>query len=155
MATTLALTDDQKTISQLEDLLTLMTQLLEADSATHKSIDAQLQQQYDADPSETNKMRLALALTAPGHTHAELMKSQQLVEELQSKENGLPRVISIYLKTRIDATKHTSAMEDKVKALSSSNKDLNQELGDVKAQIKALTEIERNLEKANPRTGTR
>lgn len=147
--------DDQRTIIQLEELLTLMQQLIEADAATQKSFDVQLQQQYDADPSDTNKMRLALALTTPGHSHAEFVKSQQMVDELQAQTDTLPRVIRIYLKTRIDATKQTYALEGKVKALSSDKKDLNQQLEDVRAQIKALTAIEKNLEKTNPRTGAR
>lgn len=155
IATWSSLSDDQKTISQLEDLLVLMQQLLEADAVTHKSLDAQLQQQYNDDPSETNKMRLALALTTPGHSHAELIKSQRMIEELQSQNDSLPRVISIYLKTRVSATKQTYALEDKVKTLSNDKKDLSQDLEAVKAQIKALTAIEQNLEKTNPKTGTR
>ncbi|PTU30484.1 hypothetical protein [Stenotrophobium rhamnosiphilum] len=144
--------DDQRTIMQLEDLLTLMQQLLEADAATHKSLDVELQQQYEADPSQTNKMRLALALTTPGHSHADLLKSQQMIDELQAQNESLPRVIAIYLRTRVAANKQTYALEGKVKALSSGNKDLNQQLEEVKAQIKALTAIEQNLEKTNPRT---
>ncbi|MES2490178.1 MAG: hypothetical protein V4607_10325 [Pseudomonadota bacterium] len=140
---------------QLEDLLTLMQQLLEADPATHKSLDAELQQAYEADPSETNKMRLALALTTPGHSRADLVKSQQLIDELQSKKDSLPRVIDIYLKTRVEAMKQTYALEGKVKSLSSDKRDLNQQLEDVRAQIKALTAIEQNLEKTNPRAGVR
>jgi 2-keto-4-pentenoate hydratase/2-oxohepta-3-ene-1,7-dioic acid hydratase in catechol pathway len=155
LATWSSLSDDQKTISQLEDLLVLMQQLLEADAVTHKNLDAQLQQQYEADPSDTNKMRLALALTTPGHSRADVAKSQRLIEELKTEKDPLPPVISLYLKTRIGSTKHTNALEDKVKTLSSDNKDLNHELEDVRAQIKALTAIEQNLEKTSQRTGTR
>lgn len=151
MAAWSSLTDDQKTIAQLEDLFMLMQQLLDADAATHRSLDAQLQRQFDADPSDTNKMRLALALTTPGHSRADMLKGQQLIQQLQSKQEALPPVISIYLRTRVTATRQTNALEDKVKTLATDNKDLNDQLEDVRAQIKALTAIEKNLEKANPK----
>ncbi len=155
LATWASLSDDQKTISQLEDLLILMQELLDADAGARKNLDALLQQQYEADPSDTNKMRLALSLTTTGHSHADAVKAQRLADELQANKDTLPPVINLYLKTRIGATRHSMALEDKVKTLSSDNKDLSQELEDVKAQIKALTAIERNLEKANQRTGAR
>ena len=126
-------------------------ELLDADAATHRSLDAQLQRQFDADPSDTNKMRLALALTTPGHSRADMLKGQQLIQQLQSKQEALPPVISIYLRTRVTATRQTNALEDKVKTLATDNKDLNDQLEDVRAQIKALTAIEKNLEKANPK----
>lgn len=154
LATWTSLTDDQKTISQLEDLLVLMQQLLEADPATHKNLDAQLRKQYETDPSDTNKMRLALALTTTGHSHADLLKSQQLIAEIQSETQPLAPVINIYLKTRITGSRNRFALEEKVKTLSSDKNDLNQELDDVKAQIKALTAIEQNLEKAKSGAGT-
>ncbi|MES2490824.1 MAG: hypothetical protein V4607_13640 [Pseudomonadota bacterium] len=144
----LSLSDDHKTVAQLEDLLMLREQILVADAATQKSLNAQVLQQYDAEPSERNKMRLALVLTTPGHSRADLIKAQKIIEELQSNSGSLPQVIRMYLRIRLEGAKRTYDLEGKVKALSHDTKDLNEQLADVKAQIQALTAIEQKLENA-------
>ncbi|PTU28284.1 hypothetical protein CJD38_17775 [Stenotrophobium rhamnosiphilum] len=144
----LSISDDHATIAQLEDLLMLREQILAADAASQKTLNANLQHQYDVEPSEKNKMRLALALTTPGHTRADLIKAQKLIEELQSNTGSLPQVVRMYLRARVDIAKHTYDLEGKVKALSNDTRDLNEQLADVRAQIKALTSIEQKLESA-------
>lgn len=141
--------DDHRTLAQLEDLLILMRKLLETDVASRKILDGQLQKSFDADPSVTNKARLAMALTLPGHSTSEFIKAQKLIVEMESSPGKLPRAIRLYLRTRVDLMKQTRALEDKMQVLDNDNKDRTQELDDIRAQIKALTVVEQEIETAS------
>ncbi|MGH8455582.1 MAG: hypothetical protein ACRETW_04650 [Stenotrophobium sp.] len=139
-------------MAQLDDLFKLMQQLLESDGAVHKALDAQLQQRYEADPSSRNRIRLALSLMVPGHGRADLDQAQRLIAGLHPDQNAPPDVLDKYLRILLDARKRSLSVEEKAKDLSDDNKSLSQENDNLKAQIKALTQIDRKLEKPNART---
>ncbi|MGB6604859.1 MAG: hypothetical protein WBE65_11275, partial [Steroidobacteraceae bacterium] len=75
--------------TQLTDDLTVLQRLQQGAPAEQAEIVAGAQREYDAAPTPSRELKLALVLAAPGHPATDLPKAQGLLRELMANPQML------------------------------------------------------------------
>jgi hypothetical protein len=156
----------------LTDDLTLVQNLVQGPATRQAEIAAGVQRDYDAAPTPSHELKLALVLGTPGHPAADLPRSQGLLRELLANpELLLPgeralavlqlSLIDDYLTVdaenrrlqsevlRLDHERVTSA-NHRLQAEMDENARLRKELDEAHAKLQAIFNIERSLNERKP-----
>jgi hypothetical protein len=156
----------------LSDYLQLLQRLVQGPPAEQAEIVASAQREYDAAPTPSRQLKLALVLGTPGHPAADQPKAQRLLRELMANpEMLLPgeRALAFLELSQIDdhLTLETenrrlqadAARADKERVASANhrlqtemdeNTRLRKELEEARAKLDAIANIERSLNERKP-----
>jgi hypothetical protein len=160
------------TSTLLGDYLQLLQKLVQGAPAEQAEIETSVQHEYDAAPTPSHKLKLALVLGTPGHPSADLPKAQGLLRELMANpEMLLPgeRSLAFLQLSQIDdhltlETENRRLQADAVRAdherMASANHRLQgeldenarlrKELEEARAKLDAIANIERSLNERKP-----
>jgi hypothetical protein len=160
------------TSTLLGDYLQLLQRLVQGAPAEQAEIETSVQREYDAAPTPSHKLKLALVLGTPGHPSADLPKAQGLLRELMANpEMLLPgeRSLAFLQLSQIDdhltlETENRRLQADAVRAdherMASANhrlqaeldenSRLRKELEEARAKLDAIANIERSLNERKP-----
>ena len=153
--------------TQLTDDLAVLQRLQQAGAADQAEIVASAQREYDAAPTPSRELRLALVLATTGHPGTDLPKAQGLLRELMANpqmltpaERSLSALelaqISDYLtlteenrRLQNDAARaaqeRTANANHRLQAEMDENARLRKELDEAHAKLDAIANIERSL----------
>lgn len=138
--------EDPAVLAQFDAYVNLASQLAEADASGRDAIYLKASQDYAREPSETNKLYLALVLGTAGHTYTDMARADQLLIELEAMNEQRPPVMASLVRMRRAMFSLTRAAHVQLRSLTRENRDLQKKLQDAEAKIKALTAIEQKLE---------
>jgi hypothetical protein len=156
----------------LSDDLLLVQNLAQGPATRQAEIAAGVQRDYDAAPTPSHELKLALVLGTPGHPAADLPRSQGLLRELLANpETLLPAeralallqlsLIDDYLTLdaenrrlqseviRLDHERVANA-NHRLQAEMDENARLRKELDEARAKLQAIFNIERSLNERKP-----
>ena len=160
------------TASNLLEYLHQLEQLSQGAPAEQAEIFANAQREFDAAPTPTHKLHLALILAQPGHPATDLLKARQLLSELVANPQGVApdeHSIAFIWQQRVE---NDLSYEEKTKKLVSDAqradkervaaashraqlevdyKKLKDKLDEDEKKLAAITEIEHNLDDRKPR----
>jgi len=156
----------------LSDDLLLVQNLVQGPATRQAEIAAGVQRDYDAAPTPSHELKLAMVLGTPGHPAADLPRSQALLRELLANpETLLPAeralallqlsLIDDYLTVdaenrrlqseviRLDHERVANA-NHRLQAEMDENARLRKELDEAHAKLQAIFNIERSLNERKP-----
>jgi hypothetical protein len=153
--------------TQLTDDLAVLQRLQHSAPAQQAEIAAGAQREYDAAPTPSRELRLALVLATPGHPATDLPKAQGLLRELMANPQMLTpaeRSLSALELSQIDdyltlteenrrlqndaaraAQERTANANHRLQAEMDENARLRKELEEAHAKLDAIANIERSL----------
>lgn len=153
--------------TQLTEDLAVLQQLQHGASAEQAEIVASAQREYDAAPTPSRELKLALILATPGHPASDLPKAQGLLRELMANPQVLTpaeRSLSSLELSQIDdyltlteenrrlqsdaaraAQERTANANHRLQAEMDENARLRKELDEAHAKLDAIANIERSL----------
>ena len=156
----------------LGDYLQLLQRLLQAPPAEQAEIVASAQREYDAAPTPSRELKLALILGTPGHPAAHLPKAQALLRELLANpEMLLPaeRALAFLELSQIDDhltlegenrrlqadlvradRERTANANHRLQTELDENARLRKDLEEARAKLDAIANIERSLTERKP-----
>jgi hypothetical protein len=156
----------------LNDYLVLLQRLVQAQPAEQAEIVASAQRDYDAAPTASHELKLALILATPGHPATNLPKAQGLLRELMANpETLLPgeRALALLELSQIDDHltletenfrlqaeavradhEHMANANHRLQAEMDENARLRKELEEARAKLDAISNIERSLNERKP-----
>jgi hypothetical protein len=167
-----ALNSAGATATLLGDYLQLLQRLLQGQPAEQAEIMAKAQREYDAAPTPSRELKLALILGTPGHPAADPARAQGLLREVMANpEMLLPaeRALAILELSQIDdhltleaenrrlqaeavrADKERMAsVNHRLQTEMDENARLRKELEAARAKLDAIANIERSLNERKP-----
>jgi hypothetical protein len=151
--------------------------LLEGDAVLKADVFRNVAAAADAAPTTTNRLNLALALATPGHPSNNPLEAQRLLSELLAKDNALlpdERVLALIELKDVEqrlildaeaarlqkaaqaaATQRNDQTAQRLQTALDENRQLRQQLGEARAKLDAITNIERSIREresgANPK----
>ena len=153
--------------TQLTEDLAVLQRLQQAAPAEQAEIVAGAQREYDAAPTASRELKLALILATPGHPATDLPKAQGLLRELMANPQMLTpaeRSLSALELSQIDdyltltqenrrlqsdaertAQERTANANHRLQAEMDENARLRKELEEAHAKLDAIANIERSL----------
>jgi hypothetical protein len=156
----------------LGEYLQLLQRLLQAPPAEQAEIVASAQREYDAAPTPSRELKLALILGTPGHPAAHLPKAQALLRELLANpEMLLPaeRALAFLELSQIDDhltlegenrrlqadvvradRERTANANHRLQTELDENARLRKDLEEARAKLDAIANIERSLNERKP-----
>ena len=156
----------------LGEYLQLLQRLVQGKPSEQAEILASAQRDYDAAPTPSHQLRLALILGTPGHPAADLPKAQGLLRELMANpEMLLPgeRALTFLELSQIDDhltldtenrrlqadavradRERTANANHRLQAELEENARLRRELEEARAKLDAIANIERSLNERKP-----
>jgi hypothetical protein len=162
----------QATSSLLSDYLQLLQHLVQGPAADQAEIVTSAQRDYDAAPTPSHQLKLALVLGTPGHPAADLPKAQGLLRELMANpEMLLPgeRALAFLELSQIDdhltlesenrRLQAEAVRADRERMASANhrlqteldeNARLRHELEEARAKLDAIANIERSVNERKP-----
>ena len=160
----------------LTEYLLLLQRLLQGSASEQAEIVARAQNEYDAAPTPSRELKLALILATPGHPATDQPRAQQLLRELAAHpETLLPaeRALAFLELSQIDdhltlvaenrRLQTDAAREDQARMASANrrlqaeldeNAKLRKELEEAHAKLDAIANIERSLNERKPGSTT-
>jgi hypothetical protein len=160
----------------LSDYLLLLQRLVQGSASEQAEIVARAQNDYDAAPTPSRELKLALILATPGHPATDQPRAQRLLRELMAHpETLLPaeRALAFLELSQIDdhltlvaenrRLQTDAAHEDQARMASANrrlqaeldeNARLRKELDEARAKLDAIANIERSLNERKPGTTT-
>jgi hypothetical protein len=160
----------------LSDYLLLLQRLVQGRASEQAEIVARAQNEYDAAPTPSRELRLALILSTPGHPATDQPRAQRLLRELMAHpETLLPaeRALAFIELSQIDdhltllaenrRLQSDAVREDQARMASANrrlqaeldeNTRLRKELDEARAKLDAIANIERSLNERKPGTTT-
>jgi hypothetical protein len=160
----------------LSDYLLLLQRLVQGSASEQAEIVARAQNEYDAAPTPSRELRLALILSTPGHPATDQPRAQRLLSELMAHpESLLPaeRALAFLQLSQIDDhltlaaenrrlqsdavredQARTAAANRRLQAEIEENTHLRKELDEARAKLDAIANIERSLNERKPGTTT-
>jgi hypothetical protein len=160
----------------LSDYLLLLQRLVQGSASEQAEIVARAQNEYDAAPTPSRELKLALVLATPGHPATDQPRAQRLLRELMAHpETLLPaeRALAFLELSQIDdhltlvaenrRLQTDAAHEDQARMASANrrlqteldeNARLRKELDEARAKLDAIANIERSLNERKPGTTT-
>ncbi len=160
----------------LSDYLLLLQRLVQGSASEQAEIVARAQNEYDAAPTPSRELRLALILATPAHPATDQPRAQRLLRELMAHpETLLPaeRALAFLELSQIDdhltlvaenrRLQTDAAHEDQTRMASANrrlqaeldeNARLRKELEEARAKLDAIANIERSLNERKPGTTT-
>jgi DNA repair exonuclease SbcCD ATPase subunit len=150
-----------------------LSEFVAADEATQAQMTGVQRDAWSADPSQINQLYYALLLATPGHSDTNYLEAQSLLSQLLANPDGLDhedleitRVFMAYAQQwqRLQA-KYDELSEklDQAQASSQSQRDrqlnqmrqqvsaLSQQLKDAEAKLDAIANIEKQMERPEPK----
>ena len=156
----------------LTGYLQLLQGLIQGQPAQQAEIVASAQRDYDAAPTPSRELKLALILGTSGHPAADLPRAQKLLREvLANPEMLLPgeRALAYLYLARIDDhltlesenrrlqsevlrldREHVTSSNHRLQAELDENARLRKELDEARAKLQAIFNIERSLNERKP-----
>jgi hypothetical protein len=156
----------------LSEYLLLLQRLVQGIASEQAEIVARAQNEYDAAPTPSRELRLALVLATPGHPATDQPRAQRLLRELMAHpETLLPaeRALAFLELSQIDdhltlvaenrRLQTEAAREDQARMASANrrlqaeldeNTRLRKELDEARAKLDAIANIERSLNERKP-----
>lgn len=147
--------------------LETMQKLAEGDPATQVEVFEEADHAYQRAPTTTNRLRLALALSTPGHPSSDPDEAQRLLTEvLATPETLLPAekaLAEVQLReleqrlvleaenrrlreTSAQAARDAEAVHDRqLRAAKEENRQLRKALSEAESKLEAVTSIERSI----------
>jgi hypothetical protein len=166
-APALAVSPISSSATQLTDDLTVLERLQHGASAEQAEIVAGAQREYDAAPTPSRELKLALVLATPGHPATDLPKAQRLLRELMANPQMLTPAehsLSALELSQIDdyltlseenrrlqsdaaraAQEHAVSANHRLQSEMDENARLRKELDEAHAKLDAIANIERSL----------
>jgi hypothetical protein len=160
----------------LSDYLLLLQRLVQGRASEQAEIVARAQNEFDAAPTPSRELRLALILATPGHPATDQPRAQRLLRELMAHpETLLPaeRALAFLELSQIDdhltlvaenrRLQADAVREDQARVASANrrlqaeldeNARLRKELDDARAKLDAIANIERSLNERKPANTT-
>jgi len=160
----------------MSDYLLVLQRLVQGSASEQAEIFARAQNEYDAAPTPSRELRLALILSMPGHPATDQPRAQRLLRELMAHpESLLPaeRALAFVQLSQIDdhltlvaenrRLQTDAVREDQARAASANrrlqaevdeNTRLRKELDEARAKLDAIANIERSLNERKPNTTT-
>jgi hypothetical protein len=160
----------------LSEYLLLLQRLVQGSASEQAEIVAHAQSEYDAAPTPSRELKLALILATPGHLGTDQPRAQRLLRELAAHpETLLPaeRALAFLELSQIDdhltlvaenrRLQTDAAREDQARMASANrrlqaeveeNGRLRKELEEARAKLDAIANIERSLNERKPGTTT-
>jgi hypothetical protein len=160
----------------LSEYLLLLQRLAQGSASEQAEIVARAQSEYDAAPTPSRELKLALILATPGHPATDQPRAQRLLRELAAHpETLLPaeRALAFLELAQIDdhltllaenrRLQTDAAREDQARIASANrrlqaeleeNTRLRKELDEARAKLDAIANIERSLNERKPGTTT-
>jgi hypothetical protein len=158
----------------LSDYLLLLQRLVQGTASEQAEIVSRAQNEYDAAPTPSRELRLALILATPGHPAADQPRAQRLLRELMAHpETLLPaeRALAFLELSQIDdhltlvaenrRLQADAVREDQARMATATrrlqaevdeNTRLRRELEEARAKLDAIANIERSLNERKPAT---
>jgi len=156
----------------LTGYLELLQKLVQSPPAEQAEILMTAQREYDLAPTPSHRLRLALALAAPGHAATNLVTAQKLLRDLMATpETLLPteRALAFLELQKVDSQLTLAAENRRLQSLASredrdklaqlnkrlqmeteENARLRKELEEARAKLDAIANIERSLNERQP-----
>jgi hypothetical protein len=160
----------------MSDYLLVLQHLVQGSATEQAEIVARAQNEYDAAPTPSRELRLALILSMPGHPATDQPRAQRLLRELMAHpESLLPaeRALAFVQLSQIDdhltlvaenrRLQTDAVREDQARTASANrrlqteldeNARLRKELDEARAKLDAIANIERSLNERKPNTTT-
>ena len=160
----------------LSDYLLLLQRLVQGSASEQAEIVARAQSEYDAAPTPSRELRLALILSTPGHPATDQPRAQRLLTELMAHPESLvpaERALAFLQLSQIDDhltlaaenrrlqndavredQARTAAANRRLQAETEENTRLRKELDEARAKLDAIANIERSLNERKPGTTT-
>ncbi|HXZ60353.1 MAG TPA: hypothetical protein VEG26_09225 [Steroidobacteraceae bacterium] len=159
----------------LSDYLLLLQRLVQGSASEQAEIVAHAQNEYEAAPTPSRELRLALILSTPGHPATDQPRAQRLLRELMAHpETLLPaeRALAFLQLSQIDdhltlvaenRRLQTEALREDPRVASANrrlqaeldeNARLRKDLDEARAKLDAIANIERSLNERKPGTTT-
>ena len=158
----------------LSEYLLLLQRLVQGSATEQAEIVAHAQNEYDAAPTSSRELRLALVLATPGHPATDQPRAQRLLREVMAHpETLLPaeRALASLELSQIDdhltlvaenrRLQADAVREDQARVASANrrlqaeldeNARLRKELDEARAKLDAIANIERSLNERKPGT---
>jgi hypothetical protein len=156
----------------LSDYLQLLQRLVQAPAAEQAEIVASAQRDYDAAPTPSHQLKLALVLGTKGHPATDLPRAQRLLRELMANpETLLPgeRALAFLELSQIDDHltldaenrrlqaeavradhERMASANHRLQAELDENARLRRELEEARAKLDAIANIERSVNERKP-----
>ena len=156
----------------LSDYLLLLQRLVQGSASEQAEIVARAQNEYDAAPTPSRELRLALILSTPGHPATDQPRAQRLLSELMAHPESLvpaERALAFLQLSQIDDhltlvaenrrlqndavhedQARTAAANRRLQAEIEENTHLRKELDEARAKLDAIANIERQLNERKP-----
>lgn len=156
----------------LSDYLLLLQRLVQGTASEQAEIVSRAQNEYDAAPTPSRELRLALILSTPGHPATDQPRAQRLLRELMAHpETLLPaeRALAFLELSQIDdhltlvaenrRLQTDAVREDQARIAAATrrlqaeideNTRLRKELDEARAKLDAIANIERSLNERKP-----
>jgi hypothetical protein len=156
----------------LSDYLQLLQKLVQAPAAEQAEIVANTQREYDAAPTPSHQLKLALVLGTAGHPGADQPRAQRLLRELMANpETLLPgeRALAFLELSQIDDhltleaenrrlqaeavradRERMASANHRLQAELDENARLKRELEEARAKLDAIANIERSVNERKP-----
>jgi len=156
----------------LSDYLLLLQRLVQGTASEQAEIVSRAQNEYDAAPTPSRELRLALILSTPGHPATDQPRAQRLLRELMAHpETLLPaeRALAFLELSQIDdhltlvaenrRLQTDAVREDQARIATATrrlqaeideNTRLRRELDEARAKLDAIANIERSLNERKP-----
>jgi hypothetical protein len=160
----------------LSEYLVLLQRLVQGRASEQAEIVARAQNEYDAAPTPSRELRLALILATPGHPATDQPRAQRLLRELMAHpETLLPAeralaflelsqiddhltLVAENRRLQIEAVRADQALvanaNRRLQAELDENTRLRKELDEARAKLDAIANIERSLNERKPGTTT-
>lgn len=160
----------------LSEYLLLLQRLVQGSASEQAEIVARAQNEYDAAPTPSRELRLALILSTPGHPATDQPRAQRLLRELMAHpETLLPAeraltflelsqiddhltLVAENRRLQTDATREDQARmasaNRRLQAELDENARLRRELDEARAKLDAIANIERSVNERKPGTTT-
>ena len=165
---------DHKAVSSevLADDFTILEKLLASPPAQQMQIVGSAEQDFQATPTPSKKLRLALVLGTPDQAGADLPRAQQMLQELSDGPHasllpGERSLVTLQLKQigdyltleaenrtlQADATRadQLAALKRRLDGAAGENAKLKKQLEEAKAKLAAIANIEKSLNERKPR----
>lgn len=154
--------------SSLEEYLQLAVGIDRQDAEGLRSYSAQAREEYRAKKTVDNRLRLALVLSAPGRSSADMAEAARLLSDLatewEPRRRGLAQLIALrcsQLDERIRAAEEVGMLQERAGSLQRENDKITRErkdtvaelervraaLAEAETKIDALMSIERSIER--------
>jgi hypothetical protein len=156
----------------LSDYLLLLQRLVQGTASEQAEIVSRAQNEYDAAPTPSRELRLALILSTPGHPAADQPRAQRLLRELMAHPETLmpaERALAFLQLSQIDdhltlvqenrRLQTDAVREDQARIATATrrlqaeideNTRLRRELDEARAKLDAIANIERSLNERKP-----